>query len=100
MNKDNQAYSDFKKGVYKGLDIAKYTFTENVANLPFYDSCEDRAEVIKRLEDGFKQLLDRIVLTKKPNCSEDRFNGIYSGFEMSKKLFKEFIKESFPLENT
>ena len=29
MNKDHQAYSDFKEGVNKGLDIAKYTFEEN-----------------------------------------------------------------------
>jgi hypothetical protein len=100
MNKDTRAYSDFKEGVNKGLDIAKYTFTENAENLPLSDSYEDRAIIIKRLEDGFNQLLDRIVLTKEPNCSEDHLNGICSGFERSKELFREFIKESFPLENT
>jgi hypothetical protein len=100
MNKDTQAYSDFKEGMNKGLDIAKYTFAENAENLPLSDSYEDQDVVIKRLQDGFNQLLDRIVLTKKPNCSEDHLNGICNGFERSKELFREFIKESFPLENT
>lgn len=100
MNKDPRAYSDFKEGVNKGLDIAKYTFAENAEKLPLSDSYEDRAVIIKRLQDGFNQLLDRIVLTKKPNCSEDHLDGIFNGFEISKELFREFIKESFPLENT
>lgn len=30
MNKDKQAYSDFKEGVNKGLDIAKYAFEDNL----------------------------------------------------------------------
>ncbi|HEY3361913.1 MAG TPA: hypothetical protein VGK06_08870 [Methanosarcina sp.] len=33
MNKDYQAYSDFKEGVNKGLDIAKYTFEENLEKI-------------------------------------------------------------------
>lgn len=100
MNKDPRAYSDFKEGVNKGLDIAKYTFAENAEKLPLSDLDEDRAVPINRLQDGFNQLLDRIVLTKKPNCSEDHLDGVCNGFERSKELFREFIKESFPLENT
>jgi hypothetical protein len=100
INKDPWAYSDFKEGVNKGLDIAKYTFAENAENLPLSDLDEDRIVTIKRLQDGFNQLLDRIVLTKKPNCSEDHLDGVYSGFERSKELFREFVINSFPLENT
>lgn len=99
-NKDNQAYSDFKEGVNKGLDIAKYTFEENLEKLSLSGSDDDPAEKIRGLENNFNQLLDGIALSKKPNCSEQRLDGVYTGFEKSKKIFKEFITESFPLENT
>lgn len=99
-NKDNQAYSDFKEGVNKGLDIAKYTFEDNLEKLSLSDLDEDSAEKIKGLENNFNQLLDGISLSKKPNCSEQRLDGVYTGFEKSKKIFKDFLTESFPLENT
>ncbi len=99
-NKDNQAYSDFKEGVNKGLDIAKYTFEDNLEKLSLSYSDEDPAEKIRGMEDNFNQLLDGIDLSKKPNCSEQRLDGVHTGFEKSKKIFKEFITESFPLENT
>jgi hypothetical protein len=100
MTKDDQAYSDFKEGVNKGLDIAKYTFEENLEKLSLSSSDEGPAEKIRGLENNFNQLLDGIALSKKPNCSEQRLDGVYTGFEKSKKIFKELIKESFPPENT
>lgn len=99
-SKDNQAYSDFKEGVNKGLDIAKYTFEDNLEKLPLSDLEEDPAEKIRSLENNFNQLLDGISISKKPNCSEQRLDGVYTGFEKSKRIFKDFITESFPLENT
>jgi hypothetical protein len=99
MNRDYQAYSDFKEGVNKGLDIARYTFEENAEKfLPYSD--EDWSVRIGNLQDEFNQLLDGIILPKKPNCSEERLDGVYSGFERSKKIFGELIKESFPLEDS
>ncbi|RPJ77731.1 MAG: hypothetical protein EHM20_05560 [Alphaproteobacteria bacterium] len=100
MNKDQQAYSDFKEGVNKGLDIAKYTFEENAEKLSLSHSDADLDVRIKSLQDNFNQLLDGIILPKKPNCSEDHLDGISTGFERSKEIFREFIKESFPLENS
>jgi hypothetical protein len=99
MNKDHQAYSDFKEGVNKGLDIVKYTFEENAEKLlPIPD--EDQDVRVKNLQDDFCQLLDGIVLPKKPNWSEDHLDGVYNGFERSKKIYLEFIKDSLLLENT
>ena len=100
MNKDSQAYSDFKEGVNKGLDIAKYTFEENLEKLSLSISDEDKAVRIRSLENSFNQLLDGIPFSKKPNCSEERLDGVHTGFERSKKIFRELINESFPQENT
>lgn len=99
MNKDYQAYSDFKEGVNKGLDIARYTFEENAEKFSLSLSDEDRALRTGNLQNEFNQLLDGIILPKKPNCSEERLNGIHSGFEKSKKIFGDFVQEAFPLEN-
>lgn len=98
-NKDHQAYSDFKEGMNKGLDIARYTFEENVEKFSSSCSAEDWDARVKSLQDDFNQLLDGIVLVKKPNCSEERLDGIYTGFEKSKEIFGNFMKEAFPLEN-
>ncbi|AKB77361.1 hypothetical protein MSHOH_0878 [Methanosarcina horonobensis HB-1 = JCM 15518] len=98
-NKDYQAYSDFKEGVNKGLDIARYTFEENVEKFSLLGLDEDQAQKVKSLQDNFNRLLDGIILPKKPNCSEERLDGIYTGFEKSKKVFGDFIQEAFPLEN-
>ncbi|MGE5458175.1 MAG: hypothetical protein ACM3RX_07460 [Methanococcaceae archaeon] len=100
MNKDYQAYSDFKEGVNRGMDIARYVFQENAENFSLSRSDEDPAVRIKSLEEDFNQHLDRIILPKKPNCSEKHLDGVRSGFERSKVIFRDFIKESFPLENT
>lgn len=99
MNKDHQAYSDFKEGMNKGLDIARYTFEENAEKFSLSDSDEDRDVMAKSLQEGFNQLLDDINFTKSPNRSEERLDGIYSGFERSKTIFGEFVKEVFLLEN-
>ncbi|WP_410507490.1 hypothetical protein RSJ42_11805 [Methanosarcina hadiensis] len=99
MNKDRQAYSDFKEGVNKGLDIARYTFEENANKFSLPGPDEDGDVKAKDLQDDFSQLLDEIVLTKKPNCSEERLDGIYTGFERSKKIFKDFLQEALPVEN-
>jgi hypothetical protein len=100
MNKDHQAYSDFKEGVNKGLDIAKYTFEENAEKFSLSYLDEDRDIRIKSLQSDFNQLLDRIALSKKPNFSEDCLDGIRIGFERSKEIFREFIENSFPLESS
>jgi hypothetical protein len=99
-NKDYQAYSDFKEGVNKGLDIARYTFEENAEKFSLLYLDEDREVRISNLQSDFSQLLDSISLKKKPNRSEDHLDGIRIGFERSKEIFRKFIKEGFPLENT
>lgn len=99
MNKEYQAYSDFKEGMNKGMDIARYTFEENAEKFTTPDYDTDLAIKVKRLQEDFNNLLDGIVLPKKPNCSEERLSGIYSGFEKSKKVFGDFMQEAFLLEN-
>lgn len=99
-NKDHQAYSDFKEGINKGLDIAKYTFEENAEKFCLLDTDGNQTVKIGCLHDDFCQLIDGIVMAKKPNWSEDHFEGLYTGFERSKEIFREFIKEAFPQENT
>ncbi len=94
-NKDHRAYSDFKEGVNKGLDIAKYTFEENAEKFCLLDTGGDQAVKINCLHDNFCQLLDRIIMTKKPNWSEDHVEGVFTGFERSKEIFREFMKECF-----
>jgi hypothetical protein len=93
-NKDHQAYSDYKEGINKGLEIARGTFEENCDVFFLLGSSRDQSIEIEELQNKFNSLIDTIVLTKKPNCSEDRMEGIYSGFEKSKEIFGEFIKES------
>lgn len=100
MNKDYQAYSDFKEGVNKGLDIAKYTFEENLKKISLSSLDENQDENVRILEDNFNQLLDEISLLQKPNCSEERLDGVYTGLERSKKIFKNLINESLLTENT
>ena len=100
INKEHQAYSDFKEGVNKGLDIAKYTFDENAEKLSSCCSDENADVRVKSLQDSFNQLLDGITLIKKPNLSEEHLDGVYIGFEKSKEIFGNLIKESFPLENS
>lgn len=99
-NKDRQAYSDFKEGINKGLDIAKYTFEENAEKFCLLDTDGEQAVKIDCLHNNFCQLIDTVVMVKKPNWSEDHFKGLYTGFERSKEIFREFIIESFPQENT
>ncbi|RXA16711.1 hypothetical protein EQO05_13595 [Methanosarcina sp. MSH10X1] len=100
MNKDYQAYSDFKEGVNKGLDLAKCSFEENLEKLSLSFPDDDQVEGVRILENDFNQFLDGITLSKTPNCSEERLDGVHTGFERSKKIFKEFIKESFFPMNT
>jgi hypothetical protein len=98
-SKDHQAYSDFKEGVNKGLDIAKYTFEENADKFSLHDLDEGQAVKVKSLQNDFNKLLDGINVQKKPNCSEECLDGIHFGFERSKKVFGDFIQEAFPFEN-
>jgi hypothetical protein len=100
MNKDYQAYSDFKEGVNKGLDIARYTFEDNLEKLSLTSSGDEPAEKVRGLESSFNQLLDGIALLKTPNCSQQRLDGVQSVFDISKNIFKEFLNESFSPENT
>ena len=97
QNKGRRAYSDFKEGVNKGLDIARFTFEENAEKFCILDKDGDQTLMRNCLHDNFCQLLDRIPMEKKPNWSEDHFEGVHTGFERSKEIFREFITESCPL---
>ena len=99
QNKDHQAYSDYKEGVNKGLDIAKNTFEENVEKFCILDVHKNQTVTADCLHANFCQLLDRNVMVKKPNWSADHFEGLYTGCERSKEIFREFITEYFPQKN-
>lgn len=92
-SKDGQAYSDFKEGINKGLQIAKNTFDENVEKIVSSGSDEIQAAEVQNLQDRFNFIIDAIVIKEKPNYSRDHLEGIYEGFERSKKIFGEFVKE-------
>jgi len=47
------------------------------------------------LQDRFNLIIDTIVVKEKPNYSQDHLDGIYEGFEKSKKLFGECINEYY-----
>ncbi|TFH05132.1 MAG: hypothetical protein E4H06_01850 [Methanosarcina sp.] len=94
-NKDSRAYSDFKEGINEGLEIAKDTFEENVGQFISPASEEDPAAKIQRLQERFNLMIDTIVVKEKPNYSQDQLDGIYEGFERSKKLFGECINEYY-----
>lgn len=94
MNKDSQAYSDYKEGINKGLDIVKGTFEENLEKFYLFDCDEYRDVKISNLQNTFNLLIDEITVSKKPNCSDERLEGIYTGFEKSKEIFKDFIEGS------
>ncbi|WP_269850240.1 hypothetical protein [Methanosarcina horonobensis] len=49
----------------KGLDIARYTFEENVEKFSLLGLDEDQAQKVKSLQDNFNRLLDGIILPKK-----------------------------------
>ena len=98
--KDPLAYSDFKEGVNKGLDIAKNTFEENAEKFCLLDTAGDQTAKKECLHDDFCQLIDTIVMAKKPNWSDDHFKGLSTGFERSKEIFREFIEASFPQGDT
>jgi len=95
MNRDRQAYSDFKEGINKGLQIAKNTFNENVEKFVSSGYDEDRIAEAQNLQDRFNLIIDSIVVKEKPNYSRDHLEGIYEGFEISKEIFEEFVKEFF-----
>lgn len=96
-NKDRWAFSDYKEGINEGLEMAKDTFEENAEKflLPVPD--KDPATKVKNLQERFNLIIDTIVVKEKPNYSQDRLEGIYEGFEKSKKLFGECIKEYYNL---
>ncbi|WP_410507486.1 hypothetical protein RSJ42_11785 [Methanosarcina hadiensis] len=92
-SKERQAYSDFKEGINKGLQIAKNTFHENAEKFVSFDFDKSQAAETQRLQDKFNLIIDSIVVQEKPNHSQDHLDGIYAGFERSKELFGEFIKD-------
>lgn len=93
-NKDHQAFSDFKEGINRGLEIAKGAFSENAQEFDISYSGEEQHMRIKELQNDFNSLIDDITLSKMPNCSDDRLEGIYTGFEKSKQIFEELVKEN------
>lgn len=94
-NKDRQPYSDYKEGINQGLEIAKDAFEENAEKFVYFNlnnSKEDRDAKIKSLQDRFDLLLNTIVV-EKPRYTKGHLDGINEGFEKSRKLFAEFVKE-------
>jgi hypothetical protein len=94
-NKDTRAYSDYKEGINEGLEMAKDTFEENVDKFLSPVSDEDPAVKVRSLQDRFNLIIDSIVVKEKPNYTQDHLDGIYEGFEKSKKLFGECINEYY-----
>lgn len=94
-NKDNRAYSDFKEGINEGLEIAKDTFEENVDKFIYFASDADPAAKIQNLQDRFNLMIDTMIVKEKPHYSQDHLDGIHEGFERSKKLFVECVKEYY-----
>jgi hypothetical protein len=93
INKDHQAYSDYKEGINEGLEIAKDAFDENAEKFVLSDSDYDRATEINSLQDRFNLLIDTLIIYKKPRYSQDSLEGIYRGLERSKELFRDFVEE-------
>jgi hypothetical protein len=94
-NKDRQPYSDYKEGINHGLEIAKDAFEENAEKFVYSNSSnsnEDMDAKIKSLQDRFEMLLGTIVV-EKPRYTRGHLEGIDRGFEKSKILFAEFIKD-------
>lgn len=91
-NKDSQAYSDYKEGINQGLEIAKDAFEENAEKFVYPSPDEDRDAKIKNLQDSFDLLLDSAVV-EKPRYTRRHLDGINKGFEISKNLFAEFVKD-------
>jgi hypothetical protein len=92
MNKDNRAYSDYKEGINKGLELAKDVFEDNAQKFDLSGSEDDQTMKLQNLQNEYNLLIDTLEI-KKPNCSEECLKGIHTGFEKSKALFGEFIKE-------
>jgi hypothetical protein len=92
INKEDQAYSDFQEGFNKGLDMAKYTFEDHVDKLDLFRLESNRTMKLQTLQDKYNLLIDTLEI-KKPNCSEECLKGIHAGFEKSKILFGELIRE-------
>ncbi|AAM30227.1 hypothetical protein [Methanosarcina mazei] len=94
-NKDRRAYSDYKEGINEGLEIAKDTFEDNVEKFLSTSTDEDPQTKIRSLQDRFNLIIDTIVVKEKPNYSQDHLDGIYEGFEKSKKIFENCIQEYY-----
>jgi hypothetical protein len=94
-SKEGQAYSDFKEGINKGLQIAKNTFNENAEKFASFNSDKDQVAEAQNLQDKFNLIINSIVVTEKPNHSQDHLEGIFEGFERSKELFGEFVREFY-----
>ncbi|AKB75558.1 hypothetical protein MSLAZ_2297 [Methanosarcina lacustris Z-7289] len=94
-NKDSRAYSDFKEGINEGLEIAKDTFEENVDKYMTSASGADPAAKIQSLQDRFNLMIDTMTVKEKPHYSQDHLDGIHEGFERSKKIFGECVKEYY-----
>jgi hypothetical protein len=93
INKDHQAYSDYKEGINEGLEIAKDTFDENAEKFILSNPDYDRSAEVKSLQDRFNLLIDTLIISKKPRYSQEILDGIYRGLESSKELFRDFIEE-------
>ncbi len=91
-NKEQLAYSDFKEGINKGLDIAKHNFGDHIEEFDLSSSKENQTTKVQNLQNKYNLLIDTLKIGK-PGCSTDCLEGIYEGLEKSKILFGEFIKE-------
>lgn len=91
-NKEQMAYSDFKEGINKGLDIAKHNFEDHIEKFDLSSSKENQTIKRQNLQNEYNLLIDTLKIGK-PGCSTDCLEGIYEGLEKSKILFGEYIKE-------
>jgi hypothetical protein len=92
MHKEDRAYSDFKEGVNKGLEIARYTFEEHIDKFDLFCLESNRAMELQTLQNKYNSVIDTLEI-KKPNCSEECLKGIQAGLEKSRILFGELIRE-------
>lgn len=55
-NKEHRAYSDFKEGINKGMDIAKFTFEDHVEKFDLSNLESNQTTKIQNLQNEFNYL--------------------------------------------
>lgn len=63
-SKDKHAYSDFKEGVNKGLEIAKDAFKDNADKFCLSDLQENPAIKTEKLQDKYNSFINTVEVIK------------------------------------